>query len=386
MYTGPFLKGLLMNTKGSSSFIAASAATIAILGLVVSVDAFTGGIQRRGGGGGGGGRPSAPQRSSPPPVAHARREVVRTNNYQPRPQAPQQQAQPPRQNNNRPQQNPRQNAGQAPNFQRGGNNSRLPQGNNGQPVRLPRVPNTPQRANERKFTKTGQGRLYDNGLQLHKGQKPTLAWQRPYFPHGTVHFPYYASTYSKGHVFISPWAYFYGICPPFINPAHCHVYPPSFVFIDIPIFSGDACLGFEYTNVDNWFDHPDLATSEPGLVNAIDELSETFQNGDIDALAALISPNVSIAIYERGKYRYSMDSADFVDLTRDAIQNNHVANFNLTMLHEREPGVFSVSGSEAYTDASGETRTVWVSYVLQDFSGQWTLTQVGTSPDHVQHW
>ena len=158
------------------------------------------------------------------------------------------------------------------------------------------------------------------------------------------------------------------------------------MFIDIPIFNGQACLGFPVSSDENWFDDANLQSEQPGLVSAIDELSETFQNGDIDALAALISPNVSVAVYERGKYRYSMDSADFVDLTRDAIQNNQVKSFNLEILHQRQPGVFSVSGHETYTDSSGTTRTVWVSYVLQDYSGQWTLTQVGTSPDHTQTW
>ena len=146
-------------------------------------------------------------RSSTPPVSHARRDAVRTPSYQPR----QQVTQPPRQDNTRPaQNNGPQNNGQSTGDQRpanqGNGNSRpgnnRPGNNSGPAVRLPRVPNTPQRQNERKFTKTTQGRLYDNGLQLHKGHPPTLAWQRPYFPHGSIHYTFYAPAYSKGHVFI----------------------------------------------------------------------------------------------------------------------------------------------------------------------------------------
>jgi hypothetical protein len=223
-------------------------------------------------------------------------------------------------------------------------------------------------------------------LQLHKGIKVVAAWERPYFPHGTFHFPYYRQNYAKGQVFISPFGFYFGICAPFLDPSCCHIFPPTIAFIDIPVYNGNDCTGYAYDQQDNWFDHSDLNDSQPGLVNAVDELSETFQNGNIDALATLISPNVSISVYLRGKYKYSLASSDFVDLTRDAIMNTHTVSFNLTTLFQRESGVFCASGTQVYTDRNGANRTVYVSYVLQDFSGQWTLTQVGTAPDHVQAW
>jgi len=156
------------------------------------------------------------------------------------------------------------------------------------------------------------------------------------------------------------------------------------LFVDIPIYDGSNCSGFYNQDDGNLINDPNLDQNQPGLNNALDELTETFQGGNIDGLVALIDPNTQIAIYEKGAYQYSMASNDFVDMTRDTIQSTQSLGLNLQYLHQRSPGVFCVSGQNTYKNASGQTRSVYVSYVLQDISGQWTLTQVGTSPDTIQ--
>lgn len=335
--------------------------------------------QRKGGGGGGrsggggGQRQSAPSRQSAPvQQVHARREGVRTQNYVGRtqggsyqPSAPVRQSVP-----SRP-------AGPA--F-KGGSHPTVAQ----LKTRKQSGPVGARVQADRKFTKTAQGRHYDNGLNLRKGVAVKLGWERRYFPHGYVHFPFYRQSYDRNHCFYSPFSFFFGICLPFIDISVCSVYPPSVVFIDTPIYNGNNCVG--YTNLDdqNLIDDPNLNTNEPGLNAALDELTETFQGGNIDGLASLVDPNISIAVFLQGRYQYSLSSSNYVDLTRDAISGMQNAQLNLNFLHQRSPGVFVVSGNQMYTGQNGQTRTVYVSYVLQDISGQWTLTQVGTSPDIIQ--
>ena len=50
-------------------------------------------------------------------------------------------------------------------------------------------------------------------------------------------------------------------------------------------------------------------------------------------------------------------------------------------LHQRAPAIFAADAQHVYRDSTGAARSVYVSYVLQDISGQWTLTQIETSPD-----
>jgi hypothetical protein len=129
-----------------------------------------------------------------------------------------------------------------------------------------------------------------------------------------------------------------------------------------------------------------LGEREPGLLNAIDELHEAFRGGNIDSLVALTDPNIEIAVFLQGKYAYSMPSSDFLDLARDAIASTKTIQFDLTVLHKRAEGVFVVSGKHVYQDSTRHSRSVYVSYVLEDVGGQWTLTQVGTAPDRIQEW
>jgi len=247
------------------------------------------------------------------------------------------------------------------------------------------VASAPAVVNARKFTRTPAGRVYDNGLTLRKGIPVTAAWQKRYFPKGHYHFPYYQQNYIRGQCFISPFGFYFGVCVPYIGIADCRIFPPAVVFIDLPVYDGVQCTGFSDADDDNLFNDPTLNDEQPGLLNAIDNLTEAFQGGNIDGLVTLIDPNTSIAIYQTGKYQYSLPANDYIDLARDAIQSTHTVQFSLTYLHQRGPGVFSVAGKHTYNDQNGHLQTTWVSFVLQDISGQWTLTQAGTSPGRKQH-
>jgi hypothetical protein len=247
------------------------------------------------------------------------------------------------------------------------------------------VSSTPALRSARTFTKTPQGRHYDNGLILRKATPVTKAWQKRYFRKGHYHFPHYRGRWVAGQCFISPFGFYFGVCAPFISITDCIVAPPSVEFVDVPQYSGNAWLGYEDANDPNYLNDPNLDQEEPGLNNALSELTETFGNGDIDGLVSLVDPSMRVAIYEQGQYKYSMNSNDFVDLTRDAIQSAQTVSFTINYLHQRAPAVFAVDAQHVYRDASGANRTVYASFVLQDIGGQWTLTQVETSPDVIQN-
>jgi len=251
----------------------------------------------------------------------------------------------------------------------------------------PPVKETPQGIAQRTFTRTPQGRHYDDGMLLRHGMPVNADWQRRYFRRGRFHYPYYYPTYNAATVVVSPFAFYFGVCAPFLLRTHCHIAPPAVVYIDIPIFVGDTCQGYAPINTeDNYLDLDALRDREPGLANAVDELREAFGRGDIDALVALVDPNTQVAIFEKGQYRYSLAPNDFVDMSRDAFQSTQTIAFDLTRIYERAAGVYVVSGEHVYRDQNGDSRKVYVSYVLEDIGGDWTLTQVGTAPDRNQAW
>ena len=154
-------------------------------------------------------------------------------------------------------------------------------------VRRPIVPNAPAIQGQREFTRTPAGRVYDNGLPLRKGIQVSASWQKHYFPKGHYHFPYYRNAFVRGQTFRSPFGFFFGDCVPYISMSECRVYPPAVVFVDIPVFNGVQCTGFDDAGDQNLFNNPNLNQEQPGLQNAIDALTEAFQGGNIDELVRL---------------------------------------------------------------------------------------------------
>jgi hypothetical protein len=322
-------------------------------------------------GGGGGSHGVGPQ------PAHANRQVVRSSTYTP-PSALKR-APFARQTAVSSQRVPNASGGRPQTLTRRGNYtpSRIGQGSR------PSFDHTSRAPGNRQFTKTAEGRQYDNGIFLHAGIYATTSWQHHYFPGGSYHYPYYAGSFGRGD-YISPFGFYFGICDPWILSTDCSVYPPADAYINIPIYSGSVFSGWADTD-DNAFDQPSLNAMEPGLLNATDEISEASQNGNIDAMVSLVDPNVSIAIYTQGKYQYSMNANDYLDLTRDTIKSVKTVSLSLGYLRQDSPTIYTLSGKQVYVGLNGQNRTVYLSFVLQDISGQWTLTQVETSPDRIQN-
>ena len=237
---------------------------------------------------------------------------------------------------------------------------------------------------QRSFTGTSQGRLYDNGLPLRQGRHTKGTWRSHYFPSGYSYFPYYYNGYSVGNSLVSPYGYYYGLTVPYVNASVGQWYPPAVNFVDVPTYTGNVYSGFSQAKHANLIDDAETYAKEPGLDAALNELTETFNGRNIDGLATLVDPNVSVAVYTSAHYQYSIAANNLVDLTRDALQTNKGIGFKLQTLHQRSSSVFTTSGENDYKDANGVVHAVYMSFVLQDFSGQWTLTQIGTSPDALK--
>ena len=69
-------------------------------------------------------------------------------------------------------------------------------------------------------------------------------------------------------VFWSPYSYYYGLCAPYIYRHRCYNRPPSYVYIEVPIYAGDTCRGYDSDlNV--------TSTSEYGFVSVSPSTAQT---------------------------------------------------------------------------------------------------------------
>ena len=232
------------------------------------------------------------------------------------------------------------------------------------------------------FTHSREGRLFNNGVYLRPADRIHNTLIVNYFGGGDYsYYPYYSPVYTPGVVYYSPYYYYDGVCPPYIDASFCWYHQPAFVYIETPIYVGGVCEGYP-TN--GYYMQNDqgaaLANQVPGLQNAIDNIRKAFMESDIQPLVDLTDPNVKIAVFQRGKYEYSLGANDYLDLTRDALTHMDTISFTLDRVKKNGVGVYTVSGKQIYVDSNNQQYKVYVSYVLQRIDGHWIITQVGSSP------
>ena len=221
----------------------------------------------------------------------------------------------------------------------------------------------------------------DWNRDLNRGDNDDWRWNSNWFNYERCHYASYRNRFVSGQCYISPFAYYYGVCPPFITTVSCAYVPPRVVYVDVPVYQDNYYTGWQNSGDQNFLNDPYLDEAEPGLSNAIDELTSTFRDGNADALKFLLDPNTKIAVYQRGQYKYSISANDYLNLTQDAVESVRTTQFRIDDLHQVAPHTFSVSAKQVYRDRNGDDRTMYLSFVLEDQYGRWTITQVGTSPE-----
>ena len=239
------------------------------------------------------------------------------------------------------------------------------------------------------FSRSREGRRYNNGVILRSGGYLPDRGLRGYFPREYCYYPYYYPRYEPSLVFYSPYNYYYGVCAPYIYRRHCHYYPPVSVWIDVPIYLGVEFSRWRGYDDDYYLDRRDTYTDpsrlpDRDLETAVLDIREAFRFNNINLLANLTDPQTRIAIFLRGKYEYSLDANDYLDMTRDMFATTETLQFDLERIRRRSPDVYVVSGKQVYMNRDNKRRSVFLSFVMERVHGRWTLTQVGTAPDRIE--
>src|SRR5207249_1659114 len=117
--------------------------------------------------------------------------------------------------------------------------------------------------------------------------------------------------------------YYYGLCAPYIYRHRCYNRPPSYVYIEVPIYAGDTCRGYDSELNDYYLNrnHYDYDERDRELTQSIDALREAFRYNNIEPLTEITDSQVRISIFRQGKYEYSIEPNDFLDMTRDAMRS-----------------------------------------------------------------
>jgi hypothetical protein len=215
-------------------------------------------------------------------------------------------------------------------------------------------------------------------------------WGGYYFPGNWAFYPYYYPSYIGGVTVISPYGIYYGVCPPYIGLNNVSLAPPQYIYVPVPVYTPDGDYqGRQKDGLDEYYLNKNQAdrnrpSQDEALETAVSDIQKAWRNRDVDALSKHLPKGGKIAVTLRGKYQYSLEPDDYLDLTRDAFRTTKTVRFTLETPQFKENGVYTVTGRHVYEDKDGDQHTVYISYVLEKTDDEYVITQVGTAPDRIQ--
>jgi hypothetical protein len=228
-------------------------------------------------------------------------------------------------------------------------------------------------------------------------------WGYAYFTNGWAFYPYYYPSFVYGVTVLSPYAYYYNVCPPYIDQTAAYNAPPQYIYVPVPVYNDvGSYQGWKSDDVDDYYLNRQMAdpgyrigenstnntnsvqATDSAVQSVADDIRKAWQDGNIDLLAKHIRPDSQIAVYLRGQYQYSLDTGAYLDMTRDAFHNTKTVSFALDRITRKQNGVYSVTGHHVYKDNANQQHTVYISFVLEKTDKDYIITQVGTAPDQVK--
>lgn len=210
------------------------------------------------------------------------------------------------------------------------------------------------------------------------------------YNHFPWRYPHYVYEYVPVYTYPSLYCFYYGFYPPYIPSAgivYVDVRPwNSYNYIELPldIISPDA-----YGSYGGGYYLARPGTSYPGLSNALKDIRQAWEDNDVSLLSAHMEPDSNIAVFLSGEYSYSLNSKDYYDMTMDAMTSLSTASFEFYRIQRRDDDEVVAYGRHTYFDdfdnagnysSTDLRKTVYVSYTLRRYDGDWYITEVGSSP------
>jgi hypothetical protein len=119
------------------------------------------------------------------------------------------------------------------------------------------------------------------------------------------------------------------------------------------------------------------------LQQATTAIKTAWMNGDSERLLSRISKKGKVRVYLKGKYKYSVDAADFGQMSRDAMARIDTIGFSLDRVQKRGDDHAFVSGKHTYYDPERQKHEVYVSYGLVKEQGRWMIAEAGSSAEAI---
>ncbi len=204
-------------------------------------------------------------------------------------------------------------------------------------------------------------------------------WHRPRYAGGYYSYDGfgYRSGFSYGY-----WA--------FGHPRYSH-YDSPFFFFGLLFIVGERCErvqqpaysyypASDYDYGSGYSDGYYLSRNRySGLHAALNDIRNAWMTDDSDPMARHIDPGARLAVYQDGKYSYSMSGKDYRGMTSDAMHHTDTSTFAIYKVEKRSDGAYIAFGKQQFNDVDNNHKVAFVSYTIIPRHGKWMMTAVGSS-------
>jgi hypothetical protein len=189
---------------------------------------------------------------------------------------------------------------------------------------------------------------------------------RPGFRESNFFFGFYLFSPFVDDCVYSPW-YTYSCLPPYIPYDRIVVEDAP----DVDWSAGDA-YSYNPNQDGDAYGNTDLNYS-------LDEINGMYTHNDEAAVDVLVPSGNQVAIWEDGKYMYSVNGSDFRQMYKDSIKGTETDSFTITSVHH-DGDTATVQAKHVFTDPeSGKHNTVYQEYRLRHEGDKFVVTDFSTS-------
>jgi len=126
------------------------------------------------------------------------------------------------------------------------------------------------------------------------------------------------------------------------------------------------------------------ASPNPVLDDSVEDLVQSFEADDHNAIDRVTPHSGSVRITTNGKYDYSLKANDFYDTYVDGIESTKTDRFEILDVKASPRGTTaSVMAKHIYNDPFGKRTSVYQTYLLVKEGDEYVIREFGTSDTPV---
>ncbi len=178
-----------------------------------------------------------------------------------------------------------------------------------------------------------------------------------YYPYYSYYRPSWGSVYPSIYCYYGPF------------------YPPYVIAEQVVIVAGALYSDYDRADDDDYY-----LSRYNGISyrETLADIRDAWLQSDIRKLDTYLQDEGKVAIYLKGKYRYSVSTLDFYTMTRDAMSEVTTEGFEWVHIDKVGSSRVTAVARHTFRDRDGARHTVYASYMLGRKDGNWWIISAGS--------